>query len=188
MASSNKIVVHLWTGRNPKTEEPPHVALANMRASLEATTAVTKRWGPPAVRPGINGDELDEAKTLWARGRLVRAWRGDADLEDGSRLLSSISATLQVTGERIEVKPDQLWQTAFLLFMRDRAQGKTAVCENPECPAPYFIRKRRTQKFCEAGPCVEYGARLRANKWWKAHGNDWRTKQSKKSGKGHSQK
>lgn len=177
MAYSNTITVHLITGRNPKAKQPLHVEFANLRDEPEAIMAFTKRWRSPGV-----DNEPDVKRTLLLRDVLRGAWRGDKSCLDGGPIMSVIFAAIHVTAERIEVKPSQLVETASLLFMRDRLQGKTAICENPECPAPYFLRKRKTQKFCEAGPCVEYGARLRANKWWHAHGDEWREQRRNKSG------
>lgn len=51
-----------------------------------------------------------------------------------------------------------------------------AVCNNPECPARYFLRKRKDQKYCERGECTRHGLRRSAKKWWNAHGPEWRAK------------
>jgi hypothetical protein len=42
-------------------------------------------------------------------------------------------------------------------------------CANPDCINPYFLAKRRTQKFCESGPCVDYGHRQNALDYWHRH-------------------
>jgi hypothetical protein len=177
-----QIKVWLRTGP-PAAKEALHVAFANLRDEPEAIDAFVKRWGP-VVTPW-NGDAHDLQMARAFRHTLRAAWAGDkAALEMAQRHVAKVVATIRVTGSRIEVEAAEQWVTAYLLFIQDGHAGRTAVCENPECVAPYFVRKRNTQKFCEAGPCVAYGARLRANKWWHEHGDDWRETQQKKSKRG----
>jgi hypothetical protein len=53
------------------------------------------------------------------------------------------------------------------------------VCRNPNCPARYFIAKRRDQKVCEQGPCKEYVQREWAMNWWNQEGKQRREKRMK---------
>jgi hypothetical protein len=55
----------------------------------------------------------------------------------------------------------------LMLFLRDQAAGKTAICANPDCPAPYFLKSRKAQRICEAGDCVAWAQRNYALKWWR---------------------
>jgi hypothetical protein len=196
LAYSNEITVHLITGRNPRARQPLHAAFANMRDGPEEVKAFSKRW---AVRP-VDSDPL-EPLLIPIRNLIRVAWRAGSSLDTISKgparlhpeialliskhelapIESAVTARIRVTAGRTEVVPDHWWQTAWLLYLRDREQGKTAICANPDCPAPYFIRKRRTQKFCESG-CVEYGAAQRSQRWWQLHGAEWRSR--RKSGKG----
>jgi hypothetical protein len=199
MSYSNEITVHLITGRNQKARGPLHVAFANMRDEPEEVKAFSKRW---AVRP-VDSDPL-EPLLIPIRDTIRIAWRSESRIDAISkgpallypelalriskRKLASIESTftarIRVTAGRTEVVPDHWWQTAWLLYLRDCLLGKTAICENPACPTPFFIRKRKTQKFCDGGhDCSAYGDRLRAIKWWRARGNAWRSEQ-RKSGKG----
>jgi len=52
-------------------------------------------------------------------------------------------------------------------------------CPNPECPAPYFIAKRRSQKYC-SDACALPAQREFKRAWWSDHGNEWRAKRAKK--------
>lgn len=72
--------------------------------------------------------------------------------------------------ERIAISTNDLWKFICLLFLIDEAEGKLGMCENPDCPAPYFKRKRRTQRFCERGSCTAYAARLYTQRWWETKG------------------
>jgi len=186
LASSTKsgyaeMRVFLRTG--PATaREYLHVAFANMRDEPESIAAFVKRWGP-IVAPGL-GDDHDLKLARAFRHALRAAWAGDkAALEMMQRHVGKVIATIRVSGGRIEVEPAETWVTAYLLFLQDHSEDRPGICANPECVAPYFIRKRNTQKYCEAGPCVAYSARQRANKWWHEHGDEWR-EVSQKSTKG----
>lgn len=46
------------------------------------------------------------------------------------------------------------------------------VCLNPECPARYFIARRRSQKFC-SDKCAEPAQRAYKRRWWNEHGVEW---------------
>jgi hypothetical protein len=45
-----------------------------------------------------------------------------------------------------------------------------ARCQNPNCPAPYFLARRRDQRYCEQGECTKYGQREFALDWWNRKG------------------
>jgi hypothetical protein len=193
LASSSKsgyaeMRVFLRTG--PATaREYLHVAFANMLDAPEAIAAFTKKYGP-IISPGLgdeNGphDPHDLKVARAYRNGLRAAWAGDKEALAGiQRAVKHLLATIRVTGTRIEIEPRESWVAAYLLFLQDHSADKPSICANPECAAPYFIRKRSTQKYCEAGPCVAYGARQRANKWWGQHGDDWRETQQKESKRG----
>jgi hypothetical protein len=190
LASSSKsgyaeMRVFLRTG--PATaREYLHLAFANMLDAPESIAAFAKKYGP-IIAPGTGDDHgphdpHDITLALGFRDRLRQAWAGNKEaLASIQRSIKHLRATISVTGTRIEIEPRESWVAAYLLFLQDQSDGKPGICANPECAAPYFIRKRNTQKFCEAGPCVTYGARQRANKWWHEHGEDWRETQQKKS-------
>lgn len=162
--------------------ELPHESLANIGDDSAACQAFAATWGSlwekeTASAVGLAGVDLEEVYRL-QRDQLRKAWRGDQkEVEnlEGQHMPTSFYRW-HFKGKRAELIPNDLWSAIVLLFLRDHAAGRTAICANPDCPAPHFIRKRRTQKFCESGPCVEYGARLRANKWWHEHGDQWRKK------------
>ncbi len=193
LASSTKsgyteMRVFLQTG--PATaREYLHVAFANMLDAPEAIAAFVKKYGP-IVSEGTGDEhgpwEAHDLKISRAmRDGLRTAWAGEKEaVARVQRAVKHLLATITVNGTRIEIHPRESWVAAYLLFLQDYSEGKPGICANPECAAPYFIRKRNTQKYCDAGPCLAYGARQRANKWWGEHGGDWRESKTKKSKKG----
>jgi hypothetical protein len=55
-----------------------------------------------------------------------------------------------------------------------------AVCQNPECPAPYFLARRKNQKYCERGPCTQYAQRVYSLGWWHRTGKSLRQERRSK--------
>lgn len=56
-----------------------------------------------------------------------------------------------------------------------------ARCHNPDCPAPYFLARRKDQKYCERGDCTAYAQRQYALKWWKEKGEALRAARKRKA-------
>jgi hypothetical protein len=54
---------------------------------------------------------------------------------------------------------------------------KLAVCENQDCPHPYFLRYRPKQLYCSE-KCALPSQREFKKRWWSEHGKQWRAKQT----------
>lgn len=48
----------------------------------------------------------------------------------------------------VELYARDLWSFIRVAFLADHSACKTRVCENSDCPAPYYLAARRGQKFC----------------------------------------
>jgi hypothetical protein len=99
---------------------------------------------------------------------LRRAWTGEPfSLE----LISSDAAktfSLNLDDPKgVGIITTHLWNFICFLFMYDYRAGKIAKCANPDCPAPYFLKRRQTQKICESGECVALAQRQYALRWWR---------------------
>lgn len=68
------------------------------------------------------------------------------------------------------------------LFLLDlmRWAELTRYCGNPDCPAPYFIATRRSQKYC-CFECSEPAQREFKRKWWTRHGRQQRATKTGRS-------
>jgi hypothetical protein len=53
---------------------------------------------------------------------------------------------------------------------------KMALCANPECPARYFLKERKSQRFCDWPACLAYGQREHKRNWWNKHRREWKAK------------
>jgi hypothetical protein len=86
-----------------------------------------------------------------------------------SEVLQRKSALLPVL-EWGEIVPNPANLHAQLAFAVLEHAGKMALCQNPECPAGYFLAKRKTQKYCERGGCTAYAQQTYALKYWNETG------------------
>jgi hypothetical protein len=149
---------------------------------LVAMEAFLKKYGVFSGLVEENAGSFDEdaANFTDAQDALRKAWAGDSGAinEIEWQVKYALEAQPSVRAGCVELTTDNLWSLICVLFLLDRAAGKTAVCANPDCPAPYFLRRRKDQKFCERGPCSAYAQRLYALGWWKRKGYDLRAKRS----------
>lgn len=63
----------------------------------------------------------------------------------------------QVTGNQLELCPASCDDYMGILLTRDLAEKRTRVCQNPDCPTPYFVAGRRDAKFCSHRCAVAIG-------------------------------
>jgi len=65
----------------------------------------------------------------------------------------------------------------------ERLSGRTSVCHNSACPAPYFFAVRASQKYC-SDACAAPAQREFKKKWWAKHGAHWRATRGTKRKQG----
>lgn len=79
--------------------------------------------------------------------------------------------TLSSSKIGVVVCAKDLWSFIRIAFLLDRKRGRTKVCQNPDCPAPYFLAKRKDQRICERGDCTAWAQRQWALSWWNKAGS-----------------
>ena len=130
-------------------------------ASLAVVSRNIGRYGP---------EEFFELMGMKSQALLKYAWQS-SDKRPAAEIAKYTAGSLQnnvdVDTGAFVIKIPNAWTLVCALVIRDHAGGRTAVCANPECPAPYFLKSRRTQKICEAGECVAWAQRNYALKWWR---------------------
>jgi len=127
---------------------------------------------------------------LRKREVLRRIWRGDEYANDYLKLLLySSSPTDRVEfnwkrGEIVYQPKDDLEKAVYTLF-RNSALAK--VCEAEDCPARYFIAKRRNQRYCSPECAAQFQKKYKLD-WWNREGSrrrhEQRTGKAKKANKG----
>lgn len=117
-------------------------------------------------------DYRDRLRKIWsgdhsAAGDALNFWVRQATLYNRqSWLLSS--------GEFYWVTPNHHILPLSLAIGVSELLPKMAVCANPECSQPYFLKGRKNQRFCDRPTCAAYGQRQHKKKWWSEHGDEWR--------------
>lgn len=121
------------------------------------------------------------------RDELRKIWSGDhSDLDrilnDWIQQAAGKRPFHVFTGRYCTVIPAYDMFPLALAFGVSELLPKMAVCENPECSNRYFIRARKTQRFCEIPACAAYGQREHKRKWWSEHGEKWKQDRIRNSG------
>lgn len=151
--------------------EPPHEVLANIPTYDTTTTPLAfttkpgsgladpkavemfvKRHGVLCAQPDETTGRFDEDSVRFADAQdsLRRAWRGDraAIKELLRQVKEALEARVSFRVGEIEIATENLWSFLCALFLRDYRAKKTKVCARADCLHPYFLEKRKGQKYC----------------------------------------
>jgi hypothetical protein len=148
--------------------------LPHQRAASDTDTP--SRGIPRGPAKVIDPDE-QESQWIWAlHHHLCRVWDqpDQRTREWGVFLLLLLtmgeagSRHLTLLGFPDPLPPPTLFEQALMWFVdvRDRARH----CPNPDCPAPYYFAKRRSQKYC-SDSCALPAQREFKRRWWAEHGS-----------------
>ena len=118
------------------------------------------------------------------RSSLRSIWRAPTTNEKQIRALL-LHKAVTTSGKPAFLLPSEVsspgpFSQAVLHLLR--SAHRALVCPNPECPTPYFLRKKRRQRYCSES-CSGVGQREAKRKWWTAKGEDWRKKRSQEKQK-----
>jgi len=120
------------------------------------------------------------------RDQVRRVWDRLTKLTDKNRILMKWllphgeRPAILARFERAAILPNPFNLRAVLAFAIVERAAKLAHCYNPDCPVPYFVAKRKDQKYCERGDCTAYAQRQYALDWWKReHSSEIRKRRSK---------
>lgn len=130
-------------------------------SSLGYISSMIGHFGPEEFRELMGMKSQALLKYMWNSGDQ------QAIEEIASQTAKNLQPQIDVSTGATVIKVANVWTLICMLLLRDRAAGKTAICANPDCPAPYFLKSRKTQKICEAGECVAWAQRNYALNWWR---------------------
>jgi hypothetical protein len=112
---------------------------------------------------------------------LRRAWSEPTPAEREIGILAVLVDLAQFyaskSGRRFALVQEPL---APALLQAIHAADLMRICQNPDCPARYFIADRRTQKFCSE-KCAGPAQREAKRRWWSEHGNKWKKQRERKA-------
>jgi hypothetical protein len=177
--------------------EPPHIAFANLLAEdPKAAEAFTKRYGVLSqLYERIDDSDfrkftIDSATFIAKQDDLRHAWPDKDGVEDIGALVGfegeveeGFDTDVVISGGYVHLRPRDLWASICFLYLWDSQAQRLGFCGNPDCPAPYFRKKRKTQKYCEQGPCVQHAQRQYSLDWWNRIGKKKREKRTRNQGK-----
>lgn len=143
-----------------------------------------RKWGRDYVQTNWNRpltEYRDELRAIWSIPLSnTLDWGTLADVRLRSWLAEAHTHNRQTWVLRLAcVYPDFRNLPLSLALALSELAPKMAKCENPECPCCYFLKGRKTQRFCDRPICIAYGQRKHKREWWKREGTRRRAAQSK---------
>jgi hypothetical protein len=182
-----------------------HENFANLGGDAASMTRFEKRWGQLLTKGKATRLQLDPERDgqlqildpsygvpwnhkLELQEKLRKAWRNDPESINfiHRSVTEHMTTRWDFSNKRIEIITDDLWSTICIIFLRDFAAGKIEICANLDghCHSPFFLKKRSTQKYCDAGPCCLAAQRKYALDWWYRKGDKARATKHAKMRKG----
>lgn len=134
-------------------------------------------WGTVSRNPkGLPWDIVPDSFPLPFDGATWMVLGGESKMDPASLLLKGPQTMWRVSekGPVAYVYTQTSWQYLWMLLSFEKREH-VRTCQNPDCPAPYFIAGRKDQMFC-GEDCAH---RIAVRRWWSKHGNQWR--QTRKS-------
>jgi hypothetical protein len=120
-------------------------------------------------RGSTDGNQFSATLNRWLR------WR-----PQGSECASPFVVNAHIRS--IRINPGNL--RVFLAFAVNELLGKVGHCANPNCPAPYYIKRKKKYRFCDRPACQAFGQRQHKREWWRKHGKEWlASRKNKRLGK-----
>lgn len=118
---------------------------------------------------------VSDAELLNLRNQLRSIWDRETPAREKNEILTTWlnsvatgqTSPFKVRFEYRRILPashDLRQELAFAVLEQAR---RLAVCHNEDCPARYFLARRKTQKYCERGDCSAHAQRQYALNWWR---------------------
>jgi hypothetical protein len=145
--------------------------------------------GSPAVEVGLYQVDDSLPRAMFSIQVLLRrAWERPTSLDREVSLTLAQQTVYEAFLRAFDRGKTEtpIWRVLGYIFLAFAAAKRLADrfrrCENPTCPASYFIAKRRSQKYCSE-VCAGHGQRELKRKWWNEYGEEWRKKSRKQKNK-----
>jgi hypothetical protein len=120
----------------------------------------------------------DWLRSAWvAKDKRARVWllheliSNEAYLHTGQSLALTVIAFGNGPILNVELGPPTPFEQAAVYLLNPAA--RTRVCNNADCPAPYFLADKRNQMYCSED-CALPAQRQFKRLWWQQNGKKWR--------------
>ena len=95
---------------------------------------------------------------------LRMAWDSES-IRKQEWYLADIESFYHQALNRIGDPPTYALPLETLVYYFRRNSDRALHCQNPDCPAPYFFRKKKGQESCST-KCAEWSRRESKRRWW----------------------
>jgi hypothetical protein len=182
MAKYQEILRRVWTfkghGASINSQNPDPSSLLMIQSDLEVQ-GLRLGLGLEQVRDVVSHSGVASADWDLFHVQAELGWKW---LASNSFLVTMFSGEQH---DQIYLETGDLWKLISYLFLCDFAAKKVGYCGNPDCAAPYYLKKRKDQKFCtgaaraetgatssadespDSGSCTAYAQRQYAKNWWR---------------------
>ena len=129
-------------------------------------------WATASInRRGLPWEIVPDNFPLPDNGSTWMVLEGLREKDDASMLLKGPQTVWKLSeeGRVAYIYAQTTWQYLWILLGFEKRDSQR-VCKNPDCPAPFFIARRKDQVFC-GEDCAHI---IVGRRWWKKHGNEWR--------------
>lgn len=142
----------------------------------------------PALDVCVRGDA---AAILEFRDQLRAVWTGEVGEGDAmgfweAKIRQNAAQSWVVSAwadGSYSLHPNYQMLALSLAFGVGELRQRMAVCANPDCPQRYFLKGRKSQRFCDCLTCASYGQREHKRNWWHAHKQKRKAKTRNRSGR-----
>lgn len=121
---------------------------------------------------GANYSQESDVFLLYVCRGLRWIWRAATPFKERQRFVDALIAasfapgitgwSAPLTLGRIVPAPGNLRSQLALAVLENWRRFR--FCANPECVAPFFLARRKDQRYCELGACTAYAQRMYSNR------------------------
>lgn len=148
--------------------DPPPDAESHIRSEDWVLVAHVQRflrlaWDSPDARH--RDWYLFKARDHYNHNRVVMPlWQ--ERMRQAPDLREAIEAELTDEEDKARTSPPLLTAFEQVIYYFQRISSRARHCPNPDCPAPYFLAKKKGQKYCSA-KCSAPAQREQKRLWWR---------------------
>jgi hypothetical protein len=123
---------------------------------------------------------FDGVPPLAVRLEVEYVWRQPTTLDREIALLEALKVILSCYPGKSEAEATTWANISTAIWHGQKFADLLRICPNSDCPAPYFVAEKRSQKYCSK-TCAAPAQREQKRIWWSDKGPAWRAKRKSKA-------